>query len=70
MTEDIEEDDGGAGCVCSATGGKWKGIDKSALYERLIKELPLELQAAAREGRVALRLPSTRPPSKQEDQDV
>ena len=70
MADDIEEDDGGTGCVCSGTGGKWIRIDQSALHERLIKELPLDLQDAARKGRVALRLPSTRAPSKQEDQDV
>ena len=66
MADDIEEDDGGTGCIFSGTGGKWKGIDHSALHERLIKELPLELQGAARKGRVALRLPSARPPRKQD----
>ena len=68
--EDEDEDDGGTGCIFSGTGGKWIRIDQSALHERLIKELPLDLQDAARKGRVALRLPSTRAPSKQEDQDV
>ena len=68
--EDEDEDDGGTGCVCSATGGKWIRIDQSALHEQLIKELPLELQDAARKGLVALQLPSAQPPSKQEDQDV
>ena len=65
-----EKDDGGTGCVCSATGGKWIRIDQSARYERLIKELPSELQSEAREGRVALRLPSKQRPSKPEGQDV
>ena len=77
MTEDRDdfieyedEDDGGTGCVCSATGGRWIRIDHSALYEKLINDLPPELRNAARKGRVALGLPSTRAPSKQEDQDV
>ena len=38
MADDIEEDDGGTGCVCSATGGKWIRADNSALHERLIGE--------------------------------
>ena len=70
MADDIEEDDGGTGCIFSGTGGKWIRIDQSALHERLIKELPPELQSEARKGRVALRLPSTQPPSKPEGQDV
>ena len=68
--EDEDEDDGGTGCIFSGTGGKWIRIDQSAMHERLIKELPLDLQDAARKGRVALQLPSAQPPSKPEDQDV
>ena len=65
-----DEDDGGTGCVCSATGGKWIRIDQSARYERLINDLPPHLRAAARKGRVALRLPSKQLPSRPEGQDV
>ena len=65
-----EEDDGGTGCIFSGTGGKWIRADNSALHERLINDLPPHLRAAAREGRVALRLPSKQRPSKPEGQDV
>ena len=38
MADDIEEDDGGTGCIFSGTGGRWIRADNSALHERLIGE--------------------------------
>ncbi len=52
-----DEDLGSTGCIASWSGGRWIRADNSALHEKLISDLPLELQDDARKGRVALRLP-------------